>query len=100
MFPRSITESRRREVTHPAAKTRRKTVGATAACQRRRVHTGSMSRIIGTVLGVILAVWFAVTAASGIFTSLKAFVVVGLIALAVFLVVWFVAKRPHRGGDS
>jgi hypothetical protein len=55
-----------------------------------------MGRTIGTVLGVILAVWFAVTAAGGIFASLKTFLLVGLIGLAVFLIVWFVAKRPHR----
>jgi K+ transporter len=55
-----------------------------------------MSRIIGTVLGAILAVWFAVTAAGGIAATLKTFVIVALIAMAVFIVVWFVAKRSHR----
>jgi len=61
------------------------------------VHTGSMGRIIGTVLGAILAVWLAVTVAGGIFASVKTFLVIGLIALAVFIVVWLVAKRPNRG---
>jgi hypothetical protein len=56
-----------------------------------------MGRIIGTVLGAILAVWLAVTAVGGIFASLKTFLVIGLIAMAVFIVVWFVARRPHRG---
>ncbi len=56
-----------------------------------------MGRIIGTVLGAILAVWLAVTAAGGIFASLKTFLVIGLIAMAVFIVVWLVARRPHRG---
>jgi K+ transporter len=55
-----------------------------------------MGRIIGTVLGAILAVWFAVTAASGIVGTLKTFLIVGLIAMAVFIVVWLVARRPHR----
>jgi hypothetical protein len=61
------------------------------------VHTGHMGRIIGIVLGAILAVWLAVTAAGGIFASLKTFLVIGLIAMAVFIVVWLVARRPHHG---
>jgi hypothetical protein len=61
------------------------------------VHNGHMGRIIGTVLGVILAVWVAVMAAEGIFASLKTFLIIGLIAMAVFVVVWLVARRPNRG---
>ena len=61
------------------------------------MHARHMGRIIGTVLGAILAVWLAVTAAGGIFASLKTFLVIGLIAMAVFIVVWLVARRPHRG---
>ena len=60
------------------------------------MHTKYMGRIIGTVLGAILAVWFVVTTASGIAASLKTFLVIGLIALAVFIVVWLVARRPDR----
>jgi hypothetical protein len=56
-----------------------------------------MGRIIGTVIGAILAVWLAATVAGGIFASVKTFLVIGLIALAVFIVVWLVAKRPNRG---
>ena len=56
-----------------------------------------MGRIIGTVLGVILAIWLAVTAASGIFATLKTFVIIGLIAMVVFIIVWLVAGRPNRG---
>jgi hypothetical protein len=56
-----------------------------------------MGRIIGTVLGAIFAIWLAVTAASGIIGTFKTFVVIGLIAMAVFVVVWLVARRPHRG---
>ena len=55
-----------------------------------------MGRIIGTVLGAILAVWFVVTFAGGIFASAKLFLVIGLIALAVFVVVWLVGRRPDR----
>ena len=60
-------------------------------------HTGSMGRIIGTIFGVILAVWVAVMAAGEIFATLKAFFIIGLIAMAVFIVVWLVARRSRRG---
>jgi len=55
-----------------------------------------MGRIIGTILGAILAIWLVVTAADGIFATLKTFLIIGLIALAVFIVVWLVAGRPRR----
>jgi hypothetical protein len=70
--------------------------GTTAACQGRRAHTGDMGRIIGTILSAILLIWLAVTAASGIFATLKAFVIIGLIAMAVFIVVWLVARGSRR----
>ena len=60
-------------------------------------HNGYMGRIIGTVLGAILAIWLAVTAAGGILATFKTLVIIGLIAMAVFIVVWLVARRPHRG---
>jgi hypothetical protein len=56
-----------------------------------------MGRIIGAILGAILAIWLAVTVAGGIFATLKTFVISGLIAMAVFIVVWLVARRPRRG---
>ena len=56
-----------------------------------------MGRIIGTILGAILAIWLAVTAAGGIVATFKTFVIIGLIAMAVFVVVWLVARRPRRG---
>jgi hypothetical protein len=56
-----------------------------------------MGRIIGTILGAILAIWLAVTAAGGIFATLKTFLIIGLIAMAVVIVVWLVAGRPRRG---
>ena len=55
-----------------------------------------MGRIIGTIIGAILAIWLVVTMAGGILATFKMFVVVGLIAMAVFVVVWLVAKRPRR----
>jgi hypothetical protein len=56
-----------------------------------------MGRIIGTILGAILAIWLVFTAAGGIFATLKTFVIIGLIAMAVFIVVWLAARRPRRG---
>ena len=62
-----------------------------------REHTEYMGRIIGTILGAILAIWLAFTVAGGIFATLKMFFIIGLIAMAVFIVVWLVARRPRRG---
>lgn len=59
-----------------------------------RAHTGDMGRIIGTILGAILAIWLAFMAAGGIVATLKTFLIIGLIAMAVFIVVWLVARRP------
>jgi hypothetical protein len=55
-----------------------------------------MGRIIGTILGATLAIWLAITAAGGIVATLKTFLLIGLIAMAVFIVVWLVARRPRR----
>ena len=71
--------------------------GAAVACQERRAHTRDMGRVIGTILGAILAIWLVVTVAGGIFATLKTFVIIALIALAVFIVVWIVAGRPSGG---
>ncbi len=56
-----------------------------------------MGRIIGTILGAIFAIWLVVTAAGGIFATLKTFLIIGQIALAVIIAVWLVARRPRRG---
>jgi hypothetical protein len=55
-----------------------------------------MGRIIGTILGAILAIWLVVTAAGGIIATFKIFLIIGLIAMAVFIVVWLVAGRRGR----
>ena len=73
---------------------------AATTCEQapsRRAHTGDMGRIIGTILGAILAIWLAFMAAGGIVATLKTFLIIGLIAMAVFIVVWLVARRPRRG---
>ena len=71
--------------------------GTTVACQRSWAHTGDMGRIIGTILSAIAAVSLALTAASGIVAALKTFLIIGLIAMAVIIIVWLVARRPRRG---
>jgi hypothetical protein len=55
-----------------------------------------MGRIIGTIIGAILAIWLVVTTAGGILATFKMFVIVGLIAMAVFVIVWLVAGRSRR----
>jgi predicted lipid-binding transport protein (Tim44 family) len=81
----------------PAAPaTRAAGAGDHAVNDRPRAHTGDMGRIIGTILGAILAIWLAVKAAGGIVATLKTFLLIGLIAMAVFIVVWLVARRPRR----
>jgi hypothetical protein len=56
-----------------------------------------MRRIIGTIVGAVAATWLAITAVSGIVATLKTFLIIGLIAIAVIIIVWLVARRPRRG---
>jgi hypothetical protein len=56
-----------------------------------------MGRTIWTILGAIFAIWLAFTAAGGILATFKTFFIIGLIALAVFIVVWLVARGSRRG---
>jgi len=67
-----------------------------ARLPRGRAHTRYMGRIIGTIISAILAIWLIVTVAGGIFATLKMFLVVALIAMAVFIVVWFIARGSRR----
>jgi len=59
-----------------------------------------MSRTIWTILGAILAVWLAFTAIGWIFAMFKTFLVVGLIAVVVVIVVWLVAGPVRRGNAA
>jgi hypothetical protein len=61
-------------------------------------HTGQVGRNIGTIAGVILAIWVAFMALGGIFAMVKTFLIIGLIAVAVFIVVWLVAGRRRGVG--
>ena len=55
-----------------------------------------MRRIIGTILSAILAISLAFTTVGRIVATLKTFLIIGLIAMAVFIVVWLLARRPRR----
>ena len=59
-------------------------------------HTWGMSRIIWTILGVVLAVWVASMAISGVSALLQTFVTVALIAVVVVIVVKLVAKGARH----
>ena len=54
-----------------------------------------MRRIIGTIVGAIVAVSLAITSAGSIVATLKTFLIIGLIAMAVIIIVWLVARRPR-----
>jgi predicted lipid-binding transport protein (Tim44 family) len=60
-------------------------------------YPGDVSRMILTILGVILAIWLVLMAIGWIFAMLKTFFMIGLIAVAVFIVVSLLSKRPRRG---
>jgi len=51
--------------------------------------------IIGTIVGAIVAVSLAITSVGSIVATLKTFLIVGLIAMAVIIIVWLVARRPR-----
>ena len=59
-------------------------------------YPGGMGRMILTILGAILAIWLVFMAIGGIFAMLKTFVIIGLIAVVVFIVVSLLAKRSRR----
>jgi K+ transporter len=55
-----------------------------------------MGRMIGTILGAILAVWLVFMAVGGIFTMAKTFLIIGLIAAVVFIVVSLLSRRRRQ----
>jgi succinate-acetate transporter protein len=50
----------------------------------------------GRILGAVLAIWLIFTAIGWIAAMLKTFIIIGLIAVAVFIVVSLLAKRRRR----
>jgi hypothetical protein len=55
-----------------------------------------MGRMIMKILGAVLAIWVGLTAIGWVFAMVKTFVIIGLIAAVVFIVVWVLAKRSRR----
>lgn len=55
-----------------------------------------MGRIIGKILGAILAIWGIFTAVGWFSSMLKTFLIVGLVAAVVFIVVWLLAGRRRQ----
>ena len=55
-----------------------------------------MGRTIGTVLGAILAIWLIFAAIGWFSAMLKTFIIIGLIAAVVFIVVWLLAGRRRQ----
>jgi hypothetical protein len=56
-----------------------------------------MGRKIGTILGAILAIWVAFMAFGWILAMVKTFLIIGLIAVVVFVIVSLVAGRARDG---
>ena len=56
--------------------------------------------MIWTILGAILALWLVSMALGWIFAMLKTFLVIGLIAIVVVIVVWLLAGRARRGNAA
>jgi len=70
--------------------------GPTARHRTPGAYHGHMGRMIGTILGAILAIWLIVTAIGWFSATLKTFIITGLIAAAVFIVVWALAGRRRQ----
>jgi hypothetical protein len=59
-------------------------------------YSGGMGRMILKILGAILAVWVVFMAIGWMLAMVKTFVIIGLIAVVVFIVVSLLAKRSRR----
>jgi hypothetical protein len=55
-----------------------------------------MGRMILRILGAVLAVWLVFMAIGWILAMFKTFVIIGLIAVVVFIVVSLLARRSRR----
>ena len=63
----------------------------------RRAYYGDMGRIVGTVLGAILAIWLVFTSIGWFSAVFKTFLITALVAAVVFIVVWLLAGRRRQG---
>jgi hypothetical protein len=55
-----------------------------------------MGRMIMKTIAAIVAIWGVFTAIGEVFAMVKTFVIIGLIAAAVVIVVWLLVKRSRR----
>jgi L-asparagine transporter-like permease len=55
-----------------------------------------MGRTILAILGVILAIWLIFMAIGWIFAMVKTFFIIGLVAVAIFIVVSLLSKARRR----
>ncbi|MFC9972016.1 hypothetical protein ACFVH6_14105 [Spirillospora sp. NPDC127200] len=55
-----------------------------------------MGRTILTIIGVVLALWLAITALGWLFSLVKFFFFIGLVAVVIYLVVTLVAKGTKK----
>jgi hypothetical protein len=72
-------------------------VGAADFDARIATELAALPGILAVTPRRLFSIWLAVTAAGGIVATLKMFFIIGLIAMAVFIIVWLVARRPRRG---
>jgi mannose/fructose/N-acetylgalactosamine-specific phosphotransferase system component IIC len=56
--------------------------------------------MIWKILGAALALWFVFMAVGWFVAMLKTFLIIGLAAVAVVLVVWLLAKRRHKNSEE
>jgi len=68
----------------------------TARHRTRGAYYRRMGRIVGTVLGAILAIWLVFTSIGWFSAVFKTFLITGLIAAVVFIVVWLLAGRRRQ----
>ena len=66
-------------------------------CGQRTRPALQLRGIIGIILGVILAIWLAGMGSRRDLRNARDVPIAGLIAMAVFIVVRPVARRPRRG---
>jgi hypothetical protein len=55
-----------------------------------------MGRMMMKILGAVVAIWAGLTAIGSVFAMVKTFVIIGLIAAVVFIIVWVLVKRSRR----
>ena len=63
--------------------------------ERGQCYEGAFVRRAEPPFGAIVAVSLAITSVGSIVATLKTFLIIGLIAMAVIIIVWLVARRPR-----